>query len=84
MDNKIITHPKYFPTVSPSTNNNLVQIVGSGPDSDWKTIMQGVVSIIAGASQYVYIHTPYLIPTESVLIVFPFPINSTFCGGIIP
>jgi cardiolipin synthase A/B len=67
VDNKIITHPEYFPTVSPRANNNLVQIVSSGPDSDWKTIMQGVVSIIAGASHYVYIHTPYLIPTESVL-----------------
>lgn len=68
VDNKIITDQKYFPTVTPSSHHNLIQIVGSGPDSDWKTIMQGVVSLISGASQYVYIHTPYFIPTESVLI----------------
>ena len=67
VDNKTITNPKYFPNVQSFPCNNLVQIVGSGPDSDWKTIMQGIVSMIAGASQYVYIHTPYLIPTESVL-----------------
>lgn len=67
VDNKIITHPKYFPRVQSFPCTNLIQIVGSGPDSDWKAIMQGIIAMILGASHYVYIHTPYLIPTDSVL-----------------
>lgn len=67
VDNKIIIHPKYFPQVPSFPRTNLIQIVGSGPDSDWKAIMQGIIAMILGASQYVYIHTPYLIPTDSVL-----------------
>lgn len=68
VDNKFITNPKYFPIVEPPRTKNYVQIVGSGPDSDWETVMQGVVMMIAGATDYVYVHTPYFIPTESVIL----------------
>jgi cardiolipin synthase len=46
---------------------NIVQIVTSGPDSDWESIMQGVVVAITTATRYVYIQTPYFMPTEVVM-----------------
>lgn len=45
----------------------LVQIVTSGPDSDWASIMQAYFSAIATAKQYIYISSPYFIPNESIL-----------------
>jgi cardiolipin synthase len=41
--------------------------VSSGPDSDWETIMQGIASAIMTARKYVYIHTPYFVPTDVIL-----------------
>ena len=45
----------------------LVQIVASGPDSDWESIGQSYFSAIASARERVYIATPYLIPTPEIL-----------------
>lgn len=55
----------YYP-VPIYLDNNFVQIVRSGPDRKWRTIMQGVVSILNKAQKYVYIHTPYLILNDSL------------------
>ncbi len=63
VEQKLITDKKYFP--EPHTfDKNLVQIVSSGPDTDWEAIMQGISSAIMSANKYVYIHTPYFIPNE--------------------
>ncbi len=45
----------------------LMQIVASGPDSDWEGIAQAYFSAIASAQDHVYINTPYLIPTPEIL-----------------
>ena len=63
---KLIKDAKYYPPM-PVTNNNLVQIVSSAPDSDWENIMQGISYAIITAQKYVYIHTPYFIPPEMLL-----------------
>lgn len=57
---------KYFPT-KPPLGSEMVQIVASGPDSDWPGIMMGMVQSVAAAKKYVYISTPYFMPNESVL-----------------
>jgi cardiolipin synthase len=57
---------RYFPEHS-ITAKKLVQIVASGPDSDWQSIMQAYFAAIATATQYVYISTPYFLPNESIL-----------------
>jgi len=44
-----------------------VQIVASGPDSDWESIGQAYFAAIASARERVYINTPYLIPTPEIL-----------------
>lgn len=45
-----------------------VQIVSSGPDSDWESIMQVYFAAIANAKKSVYITSPYLVLNESLLM----------------
>ncbi|WP_163716349.1 cardiolipin synthase [Mangrovibacterium lignilyticum] len=56
----------YLPQVKDGAGK-LVQIVASGPDSDWESIGQAYFSAIASARERVYITTPYLIPTPEIL-----------------
>ncbi len=63
VDRKLITDLKYYPKPT-QEGKNAVQIVSSGPDSDWESIMQGLVSSMMLAQKYVYIHTPYFVPNE--------------------
>ncbi len=65
VERKLITDSKYFPEPE-KFKTNLVQIVSSGPDTDWESIMQGIASAIMSATKYVYIHTPYFMPTEVI------------------
>lgn len=44
-----------------------IQIVSSGPDSEWETIKHGYIKMILSAKKSVYIQTPYLIPDDSLL-----------------
>lgn len=43
-----------------------IQIVSSGPDSEWEQIKNGYIKMIMEAKEYVYIQTPYFIPDESL------------------
>lgn len=66
VEQKLITDNKYFPEPNVFAEN-LVQIVSSGPDTDWESIMQGICLAILSARKYAYIHTPYFVPTETIL-----------------
>lgn len=57
---------KYFPKNTISSYHPL-QIVTSGPDSDWASIMQAFFHAITRANHHIYISTPYFIPNESIL-----------------
>ena len=63
VERKLITAGKYFPEPQ-RYEENLVQLVSSGPDTDWQSIMQGIAAAIMAAEKYVYIHTPYFMPNE--------------------
>lgn len=65
VEHKMIEDPKYFP-VPKKYDKNVVQIVSSGPDTDWEAIMQGISSAVVSATKYVYIHTPYFVPNDVV------------------
>lgn len=67
VDGKSIIDRKYYPTPD-FFDTNYVQIVTSGPDSDWQNIMQGVLSAISNAQSSIFIHTPYYMPPESVMV----------------
>lgn len=63
---QLIASGKYFPPHTSIEASTLVQIVTSGPDSDWASIMQAYFAAITTADEYVYISTPYFIPNESI------------------
>ncbi len=56
----------YFPEVN-IKEGAFVQIVGSGPDSDYASIMQAYFMAINGARSSVKIVTPYFIPNQSIM-----------------
>ena len=68
VDRTLITNRVYYPSVDIHINNScLVQVVTSSPIAPWPDIMQGYVRILLQAQKYVYMETPYFLPTEPVL-----------------
>ena len=65
VDRKLIEGNEYFPEPE-KYDENLVQIVSSGPDSDWPAIMHGISSAIMSASKHIFIHSPYFMPTDEI------------------
>jgi len=61
-----IIEKKYFPDKNINGNTG-IQIVSSGPDSKWSSIRNGFLKMISLAKEKIYIHTPYLIPDDSLL-----------------
>ena len=50
-----------------SPSSTLMQVVTSSPISPWPDIEQGYVRVLLEAQKYVYIETPYFLPTEPIL-----------------
>lgn len=68
VDRTLVTSRRYYPDYSPTINNHCIaQVVTSSPITDWPDIMQGYVRILLEAKHYVYMETPYFLPTEPVL-----------------
>lgn len=68
VDRTLITSRDYYPPLETDDHNNCVaQVVTSSPVTEWPDIMQGYVRILLEAKRYVYIETPYFLPTEPVL-----------------
>ncbi len=64
----LISDRKYYPEQDTNIKNDIVvQIVTSSPVSQWPDIMQGYVRILLEARHYVYMETPYFLPTEAVM-----------------
>ncbi|MBU5212160.1 cardiolipin synthase [Heyndrickxia oleronia] len=57
---------RYFPDI-PSIGYTDVQIVSSGPDSEWEQIKNGYIKMINSAKKYIFMQTPYFIPDDSLL-----------------
>lgn len=62
----LITSKFYFPDISVK-GSCLVQTATSSTDTDWENIMQGIFKILTTAKSYVYLQTPYFLPSESML-----------------
>ena len=66
---RFVSGDRYFPCVEPC-GDSIVQIATSGPMDEWKVTMQGMIRLITQAQRYVYIESPYFIPTEPVMLAF--------------
>lgn len=58
--------PDYFP-LAESGDSVGMQIVTSGPDSEWEQIKNGYIKMVSSARKSIYIQTPYFIPDASLL-----------------
>ncbi len=74
---EILKGEEYFKPFE-SGNGKLVQMTASGPDSDWESIGQAYFAAIASATDYVYISTPYLMPTDDIVTA----LKTSALGGI--
>ncbi|GGB35331.1 cardiolipin synthase [Virgibacillus dakarensis] len=62
--NDILYEDRYYAAVPEGDVG--IQIVSSGPDSEWEQIKNGYIKMILSAKEYVYVQTPYFIPDESL------------------
>ncbi len=79
VDRTLITDRRYYPPVADGIKNDcLVQVVTASPVTLWPDIMQGYVRILLQARRYVYIESPYFLPTEPVL----FALSTAALSGV--
>ncbi|MEG0949029.1 MAG: cardiolipin synthase [Bacteroidales bacterium] len=66
-DKQLLWDSRYFPEVQ-NCGSVSVQIATSGPIGEWKELMLGIFKAISIAKQYVYIQTPYFLPTDALML----------------
>ena len=76
-DHSLITSSRYYPDM-PVCGESSIQIVTSNPIGGVETIMQGLLIAITGSQKYFYIQTPYLLPTEPILLA----LRTAALGGV--
>ncbi len=62
---QLLKDKEYYPPVK-IFNDNILQVATSGPVGQWRTLLQATIFLIANAKKYVYIQTPYFLPTEGL------------------
>ena len=71
VDRTQLSDRKYYPApdavAASDEGGGLLQTVTSAPVAPYPEIMQGYVRIIMAARRYVYIETPYFLPTTAVI-----------------
>ena len=82
VDRTLVSNRKYYPStanqLSQVRNDSILQTVTSGPVTPYPEIMQGFVRMFLSAKRYIYIETPYFLPTEPVL----FALKTAAMGGV--
>ncbi len=64
---QLLTDARYFPQSAPGTLHSKVQIVTSNPTDPWRVMNQSLTLLIARAENYVWLQSPYFIPTDAIL-----------------
>lgn len=62
-----LTSVEYFPPLSESHGYLPLQIVDSGPDSEWKAIRRLYFGLITAAQDHIYLQSPYFILDEGLI-----------------
>lgn len=65
--NKIRLEKKHFPKIDCDDANINMQIVSSGPDTKWDSILYGYFRMITEANKNIYIESPYFAPDDGLL-----------------
>lgn len=64
---KFLCSDRYYPKL-PAKGDKTVQIATSGPMDEWRVIMQGFVQLFSNSHKYIYIQSPYFIPTGPIMM----------------
>jgi cardiolipin synthase A/B len=70
VDNKHFEYKEDFEVYFPkpkTSNGKLMQLITSGPNSEYPAILQGIMKMIAMANHHIYITTPYFVPSDSIM-----------------
>jgi cardiolipin synthase len=59
-------NPDYFPPLAQTPGYLPLQIVNSGPDSQWKAVRQLYFAMITAAQRHIYIQSPFFILDDSL------------------
>jgi cardiolipin synthase len=65
VSHQLLKGEDYYPEL-PIYSDMKMQIAMSGPSSHWRTLMHAYIFIISNAKKYIYIQTPYFLPTEAL------------------
>lgn len=57
----------FFPRRTERHAGKVMQLVKSGPDSEFPSIMQAILKMISMAQDHIYITSPYFIPEECIM-----------------
>ncbi len=64
---KFVLSNKYFVNSKEKYGNTGIQIVSSGPDTKWYSIVYALSKMINEADHSIYIQTPYFVPDDNIL-----------------
>jgi len=78
VDRTQLSDKKYYPKYDEEPHGALLQTVTSAPLAAYPEIMQGYVRIILSAKKYIYIQSPYFLPTETVF----FALKTAVASGV--
>jgi cardiolipin synthase len=80
VDRTLLSDRKYYPPTSSNvpSASPLLQTVTSAPLAVYPEIMQGYVRVILSAKHYIYIETPYFLPTDAVF----FALKTAAASGV--
>ena len=62
---QLVKGKEYYPPVK-IYGDNIMQIVTGGPTGPWRTLVQAILFCVTNARRYLYIQTPYFLPTEDL------------------
>jgi cardiolipin synthase len=62
---QLIKSREYYPDAG-TYGDNIVQFAVSGPTGRWRTLLQAISFCVTNAKKYLYIQTPYFLPTEGL------------------
>jgi len=65
ISNILVKGKEYYPELQASSDMKM-QIAMTGPTSQWRTLMQAYIFCITNAKKYIYIQTPYFLPTDAL------------------
>lgn len=67
VDRSLVSGRQYYPPIKVKGNDCLAQVVTSSPTSPYSEILHGYSQVIQDARKYIFIETPYFMPSEPVL-----------------